>query len=144
MNPRWNRSCRVVCKNGFVFLVANAWRLGPVNAGLQQPTRVTFAPAPTHRAVSAHARVSDHAGLVRTFAISRPSILPSAPNTASASMAGLRSRPPTLGLTPHDTRRMTKGQCGSLLLHCEGLPPSTPCRSPGALWVRFCHSRRLG
>src|SRR5258708_17774332 len=24
------------------------------------------------------------------------------------------------------------GQCGSLLLHCDGLAPSTPCRSPGA------------
>jgi hypothetical protein len=31
---------------------------------------------------------------------------------------------------------MTKGQCGSLRLHCEGLSPSTPCRSPGAQWVR--------
>ena len=32
---------------------------------------------------------------------------------------------------------MTRGQCGSLRLHCKGLPPSTPCRSPGAQWVRF-------
>ena len=27
---------------------------------------------------------------------------------------------------------ITRGQCGSLLLHCDGLPPSTFCRSPGA------------
>jgi hypothetical protein len=29
-------------------------------------------------------------------------------------------------------RRMTLGRCGSLLLHCSGLSPLTPCRSPGA------------
>ena len=52
-------------------------------------------------------------------------------------MAGLCSPPPTLRLTPHDARRMTRGQCGSLRLHCEGLSPSTPCRSPGAHWVHF-------
>src|SRR5665647_2917567 len=28
---------------------------------------------------------------------------------------------------------MTRGRCGSLLLHRDGLAPSTPCRSPGAL-----------
>ena len=28
--------------------------------------------------------------------------------------------------------RITRGQCGSLLLHCRGLAPPTPCRSPGA------------
>ena len=27
---------------------------------------------------------------------------------------------------------ITRGQCGSLLLHCDGLPPSAFCRSPGA------------
>jgi hypothetical protein len=27
---------------------------------------------------------------------------------------------------------MTRGRCGSLLLHRDGLAPSTPCRSPGA------------
>jgi putative MFS transporter len=32
---------------------------------------------------------------------------------------------------------MTRGQCGSLRLHCEGLSPSTPCRSPGAHWLSF-------
>src|SRR5437879_5756993 len=32
---------------------------------------------------------------------------------------------------------MTRGQCGSLLLHCVGLAPTIPCRSPGALGVDF-------
>src|SRR5437870_11048939 len=30
---------------------------------------------------------------------------------------------------------MTRGQRGSLLLHCDGLAPSTSCRSPGAPWL---------
>jgi hypothetical protein len=29
--------------------------------------------------------------------------------------------------------RVTRGRCGTLLLHRDGLAPSTPCRSPGAL-----------
>src|SRR5205823_10637139 len=34
---------------------------------------------------------------------------------------------------PHSSvPRMTRGQRGSLLLHCDGLAPSTSCRSPGA------------
>jgi hypothetical protein len=59
------------------------------------------------------------------------------PTDFRGSMRGPCSPPPTLRLTPHDVRRTTKGQCGSLLLHCEGLSPSIPCRSPGAHWVRF-------
>ena len=31
-----------------------------------------------------------------------------------------------------DNPRITRGQCGSLLLHRDGLPPSTSCRFPGA------------
>ena len=31
--------------------------------------------------------------------------------------------------------RMTRGQRGSLLLHRDGLAPSTSCRSPGAPWL---------
>ncbi len=31
-----------------------------------------------------------------------------------------------------DNPCITRGQCGSLLLHRDGLPPSTSCRSPGA------------
>src|SRR3954454_3916731 len=47
-------------------------------------------------------------------------------------MAGLHAPLSTLHGRPHDRPRMTRGQCGSLLLHCDGLAPSTPCRSPGA------------
>src|ERR1700688_4604190 len=39
----------------------------------------------------------------------------------------------TLRQYPHGYLRMTRGRCGSLLLHRDGLAPSTPCRSPGAL-----------
>ena len=36
----------------------------------------------------------------------------------------------TLRVLPHGSGpRMTRGQCGSLLLHCNGLSPSTSCRS---------------
>src|SRR5882672_11345736 len=43
----------------------------------------------------------------------------------------------TLRRAPHDAPRMTRGQCGSLRLHCIGLAPTIPCRSPGALRVDF-------
>jgi hypothetical protein len=36
---------------------------------------------------------------------------------------------------PRGHLRITRGRCGSLLLHRDGLAPSTPCRSPGALRV---------
>src|SRR3981189_473626 len=48
-------------------------------------------------------------------------------------MAGLCAPLSTLRQYPHGYLRMTRGRCGSLLLHRDGLPPSTPCRSPGAL-----------
>ena len=38
----------------------------------------------------------------------------------------------TLRAPPHGETRMTRGQCGSLLLHCYGLAPFTSCRTPGA------------
>src|SRR5262245_47706540 len=42
----------------------------------------------------------------------------------------------TLRVLPHSSvPRMTRGQRGSLLLHCDGLAPSTSCRSPGAPWL---------
>jgi hypothetical protein len=47
----------------------------------------------------------------------------------------------TLHVPPRDRPRMTRGQCGSLLLHCNGLAPSTSCRSPGAPWL--AHPRQL-
>src|SRR5258708_6128724 len=47
-------------------------------------------------------------------------------------MAGLRTPLSTLHVRPHDRPRMTRGRCGSLLLHRNGLAPSALCRSPGA------------
>jgi hypothetical protein len=39
----------------------------------------------------------------------------------------------TLRRRPRGRLRMTRGRCGSLLLHRGGLAPPTTCRSPGAL-----------
>src|SRR5438034_7694369 len=72
--------------------------------------------------------------------MTHPDVLPSAIDTASAprignfrgSMAGLCAPLSTLRRGPHGHLRMTRGRCGSLLLHRKGLAPSTPCRSPGA------------
>src|SRR4029077_13152334 len=98
-------------------------------------------PVPVQGA-SAHARVYDHARSRRALALTRPSVLPSTLRTASApgiklnfrgSMAGLYAPLPTLHPSPRGQRCTARGQCGSLLLHCNGLSPSTPCRSPGAL-----------
>jgi len=36
-------------------------------------------------------------------------------------------------LVPRGYRRTARGRCGSLFLYRDGLPPPTPCRSPGAL-----------
>ena len=41
------------------------------------------------------------------------------------SMAGLRVPLSTLHARPRGPPRMTRGQCGSLRLHCRGLPPPT-------------------
>src|ERR1700716_209652 len=73
--------------------------------------------------------------------MTRPNVLPSAICTASAprigifrgSMAGLCDPLSTLRRCPRGQLRMTRGRCGSLLLHRDGLAPSTPCGSPGAL-----------
>src|ERR1700724_966236 len=43
-------------------------------------------------------------------------------------MAGLCAPLSTLRRHPRGGQRMTRGQRGSLLLHCSGLPPPTPCR----------------
>src|ERR1700756_4523754 len=48
-------------------------------------------------------------------------------------MAGLHAPLSTLRRIPHGMLRMTRGRRGSLHLHRNGLAPSTPCRSPGAL-----------
>ena len=49
--------------------------------------------------------------------------------------AGLHVPLPTFRRHPHGCLRTAWGRCGSLLLHRSGLPPPTPCRSPGALTV---------
>src|SRR6516225_6729744 len=72
--------------------------------------------------------------------MTRLDVLPSALCTASApriglfrgSMAGLCAPLSTLRRNPRGQLRMTRGRCGSLLLHRERLALSTPCRSPGA------------
>jgi hypothetical protein len=51
------------------------------------------------------------------------------------SMAGPCAPLSTLRCCPRGQLRMTRGRCGSLLLHRDGLAPSTPCRSPGALRI---------
>jgi hypothetical protein len=78
--------------------------------------------------------------VVGELAIARPFVWPSAYRTASApgnrplrgSMAGLHTPLSTLDVRPRDRPRMTRGRCGSLLLHRNGLAPSALCRSPGA------------
>src|SRR5215469_15249829 len=72
--------------------------------------------------------------------MTRLDVLPSAICTASApriglfrgSMAGLCAPLSTLRRDPHGQLRMTRGRCGSLILHRKRLALSTPCRSPGA------------
>src|SRR3984893_8088162 len=72
--------------------------------------------------------------------MTRPDVLPSAICTASAprigifrgSMAGLCAPLSTRRRNPRGQLRMTRGRCGSLLLHRKRLALSTPCRSPGA------------
>src|SRR6266850_1307188 len=45
-------------------------------------------------------------------------------------MAGLCAPLSTLRRCPRGHLRMTRGRCGSLLLHRDGLAPSTPCGLP--------------
>jgi hypothetical protein len=49
--------------------------------------------------------------------------------TFAAEWLGLCAPLSTLRRCPHGHLRMTRGRCGSLLLHRDGLAPSTPCRS---------------
>ena len=48
------------------------------------------------------------------------------------SIPSLRTPLSRLGLQPHDRTRITRGRCGSLHLHRNGVAPSTFRRSPGA------------
>src|SRR5882672_1332776 len=59
-------------------------------------------------------------------------------------MAGLCAPLSTLRQYPHGYLRMTRGRCGLLLLHRDGLAPSTPCRSPGALRSSPGNGHRAG
>src|ERR1700683_229425 len=43
--------------------------------------------------------------------------------------------------TPLRTATHGSGRCGPLLLHRVGLSPTTPCRSPGALRIRYAQPR---
>ena len=97
-------------------------------------------PVPRH-AVSAHARVSDHAGPSgHSRWRARPCCLPRSEtrrhpgqNFFRGSMAGLCPPLPTLRRHPRGGRRTARGRGGSLRLPRGGLAPPTPCRSPGAL-----------
>ncbi len=97
-------------------------------------------PVPAQGA-SAHASVYDHAGPSgRSRYRAHPCCLPSAERRRRpgrgyfrGSMAGLCAPLSTLRRCPRGQLRMPRGRCGSLLLHRDGLAPSTPCRSPGAL-----------
>ena len=113
----------------------------PMRASRQRAGGRTWGlPVPAQRA-SAHARVSDHAGPSgRSRYRAHPCCLPSAERRRRpgrgyfrGSMAGLCAPLSTLRRCPRGQLRMTRGRCGSLLLHRDGLAPSTPCRSPGAL-----------
>ena len=81
----------------------------------------------------------------QALAMTRLSVSPSDYSTPSApgmcnfrgSMAGLCAPLPTLRPCPRGQTRTAQGRCGSLLLHRDGLSPSIPCRSPGAVGNYF-------
>jgi hypothetical protein len=78
--------------------------------------------------------------VARALALSRRCVLPSAETTASAPGFLVLSRlngwpvrsPADASTLPSRSCRTARGQCGMLRLHCGGLSPPTPCRSPGA------------
>ena len=97
-------------------------------------------PVPGQRA-STHARFFDHAGSSgHSRSCARLYCFPPSQKRRHpgyeflrGSMAGLCAPLPTLRRRPHGRLRTAPGQCGSRLLHCVGLAPTTRCRSPGAL-----------
>ena len=113
-------------------------------ATLARPGWARDLPVPAQGA-SAHARVSDHAGLAeRLHWRARSCCLPlwvqrRRPGLFSfrGAMAGLRPPLPTLRRRPRGRRRTARGRCGSPLLHRIGLSPTTPCQSPGAHPVKY-------
>jgi hypothetical protein len=74
------------------------------------------------------------------LATSTPAVLPSVGRKTSAPRTCLTPlntspAPSPVNASPLPSRAapcITRGRCGSLLLHRDGLPPSTSCRSPGA------------
>ena len=113
-------------------------RRGPTARCASGRTRDLPVPA---QGASAHARVFDHAGppgrsrsrsrtcrLPRSETRRRPNL-----NLFRGSMAGLCAPLPTLRPPSHERIRTARGRGGSLRLPRDGLAPSTPCRSPGAL-----------
>ena len=96
-------------------------------------------PVPVQEA-SMHARVPDDAGWYGSSLYRiRPCclLLPRRHrhpglNCFRRSQPGLHTPLSTLRVTPRGAPRMTRGRCGSLPLHRNGLSPSTSCRSPGA------------
>ena len=95
-------------------------------------------PVPEQK-MCAHARVSDDAGSTRCsrwrtwsycLLLSRKHGHPE--GVFRRSMAGLHVPLSTLHAQPRGRPRMTRGRCGSLLLHRNGLAPSISCQSPGA------------
>jgi hypothetical protein len=82
------------------------------------------------------------------LAISTRAVLPSVGRKTSAPrtcLTPLHASP--LRVRPRGHPRITRGRCGSLNLHRDGLPPSTSCRSPGApvhTWAHSDHRRCRG
>jgi hypothetical protein len=111
-------------------------RRGPAGLYRYCPSgRARDLPAPGHKE-RAHMPGSATAPGRPGARIARPSVLPSVTQTTSApgitffrgSMAGLCVPLSTLRLRHRGRLRMTRGRCGSLLLHRSGLAPPTPCR----------------
>ena len=106
------------------------------------------------RSLASGTRTRDHNGIeckTPAHAMTRLDVLPSALCTVSAprtglfrgSMAGLCAPPSTLRPGPRGQLRMTRGRCGSLLLHRKGLTPSNslPVSRRFALNVRFARKQ---
>ena len=88
-----------------------------------------------------HARVCDHAGSAQARAVACARVAfryshnvgTRDDRTFAAQWLALPAPLPTLRACPRGHARTAWGRCGLLALHRNGLSPSTPCRSPGAL-----------
>jgi hypothetical protein len=76
-------------------------------------------------------RARNNAPVHVAFRVARPRRHPVV-TVCRGSMAGLHPPLSTLRRGPRGPLRMTRGRCDLLGLHRRGLPPPTPCRSPGA------------